>query len=312
MSEKFLSKGHEVIGVDNINNYYDINLKSHRLSLLQEKYPNQFIFFKKDITDKDALKLIFLSKKIDSVFHFAAQAGVRYSLECPNEYINSNIIGFFNLLEACREESVKNVYFASSSSVYGNQSEVPFNENENTDYPESIYAVTKKTNELFAFTYSKLYGINMTGFRFFTVYGPLGRPDMAPMKFLKALHSNSPINIYNNGNLSRDFTYIDDITTSIEKVYNKDEDYDYPNYRIFNIGNSNPVQLLDFIETLEKATKKTFLKNYTEMQKGDVFKTFANVTLLESYIGKIEHINLKEGVTRLVKWYQTYYKSNKT
>ena len=308
MSEKFLSKGYDVIGVDSMNDYYDINLKSHRLSLLEEKHPNQFIFFKKDITDKDGLKTIFLSKNIDSVFHFAAQAGVRYSLESPSEYINSNIIGFFNLLEVCREESVNKIYFASSSSVYGNQNEVPFNENENTDYPESIYAVTKKTNELFAYTYSKLYGINMTGFRFFTVYGPLGRPDMAPMKFLKALHSNSPINIYNNGNLSRDFTYIDDITTSIEKVYNKDEICDYPNYRIFNIGNSNPIQLLDFIETLEKATKKTFLKNYTEMQKGDVFKTFANVTLLESYIGEIEHINLKEGVNRLVKWHQTYYK----
>ena len=308
MSEKFLSKGYDVIGVDSMNDYYDINLKSYRLSLLEEKHPNQFIFFKKDITDKDGLKTIFLSKNIDSVFHFAAQAGVRYSLESPSEYINSNIIGFFNLLEVCREESVNKIYFASSSSVYGNQNEVPFNENENTDYPESIYAVTKKTNELFAYTYSKLYGINMTGFRFFTVYGPLGRPDMAPMKFLKALHSNSPINIYNNGNLSRDFTYIDDITTSIEKVYNKDEICDYPNYRIFNIGNSNPVQLLDFIETLEKATKKTFLKNYTEMQKGDVFKTFANVTLLESYIGEIEHINLKEGVNRLVKWHQTYYK----
>ena len=308
MSEKFLSRGYDVIGVDSMNDYYDINLKSHRLSLLEEKHPNQFIFFKKDITDKDGLKTIFLSKNIDSVFHFAAQAGVRYSLESPSEYINSNIIGFFNLLEVCREESVNKIYFASSSSVYGNQNEVPFNENENTDYPESIYAVTKKTNELFAYTYSKLYGINMTGFRFFTVYGPLGRPDMAPMKFLKALHSNSPINIYNNGNLSRDFTYIDDITTSIEKVYNKDEICDYPNYRIFNIGNSNPIQLLDFIETLEKATKKTFLKNYTEMQKGDVFKTFANVTLLESYIGEIEHINLKEGVNRLVKWHQTYYK----
>ena len=308
MSEKFLSRGYDVIGVDSMNDYYDINLKSHRLSLLEEKHPNQFIFFKKDITDKDGLKTIFLSKNIDSVFHFAAQAGVRYSLESPSEYINSNIIGFFNLLEVCREESVNKIYFASSSSVYGNQNEVPFNENENTDYPESIYAVTKKTNELFAYTYSKLYGINMTGFRFFTVYGPLGRPDMAPMKFLKALHSNSPINIYNNGNLSRDFTYIDDITTSIEKVYNKDEICDYPNYRIFNIGNSNPIQLLDFIETLEKSTKKTFLKNYTEMQKGDVFKTFANVTLLESYIGEIEHINLKEGVNRLVKWHQTYYK----
>ena len=308
MSEKFLSRGYDVIGVDSMNDYYDINLKSYRLSLLEEKHPNQFIFFKKDITDKDGLKTIFLSKNIDSVFHFAAQAGVRYSLESPSEYINSNIIGFFNLLEVCREESVNKIYFASSSSVYGNQNEVPFNENENTDYPESIYAVTKKTNELFAYTYSKLYGINMTGFRFFTVYGPLGRPDMAPMKFLKALHSNSPINIYNNGNLSRDFTYIDDITTSIEKVYNKDEICDYPNYRIFNIGNSNPIQLLDFIETLEKATKKTFLKNYTEMQKGDVFKTFANVTLLESYIGEIEHINLKEGVNRLVKWHQTYYK----
>ncbi len=275
-----------------------------------KNYPKNFMFFEKDITDKENLNSIVVNHSFNSVFHFAAQAGVRYSLERPEEYINSNIIGFFNLLEVCKERSIQNIYYASSSSVYGNQNKVPYSENEITDFPESTYAVTKKTNELFAYTYSKLHDLKMTGFRFFTVYGPLGRPDMAPMKFLNAIYNNSPINIYNNGKLSRDFTYIEDITTSIEKVYEKDQQNSTPSNRLFNIGNSDPVLLLDFIKTIEKITGKTFIKNYVSMQKGDVYKTFADVTLLESYIGKIPHTDLKEGISKLVKWYTKYYKLN--
>jgi UDP-glucuronate 4-epimerase len=310
-----------ITGIDNINNYYDQNLKYARLKdtgickedvkdLLPTQsicYPN-YRFIKFDLTDKEHLTSLFREFCPDIVVNLAAQAGVRYSLENPDAYIQSNIIGFLNLLECCRHYPVKHLVYASSSSVYGNSAEVPYSEDDKTDSPVSLYAATKKSNELMAHAYSHLYCIPATGLRFFTVYGPYGRPDMAPMLFANAIVKNELVKVFNNGNLSRDFTYIDDIIEGIVRVMAKTPDKD-SHHAVYNIGCSKPVQLMDFIHTLEDTIgKKANLEMYP-MQHGDVYQTYADTTELERVFGYHLRIELKEGVEKFVAWYKSFYLS---
>jgi UDP-glucuronate 4-epimerase len=319
LAKKLLDQGHIVIGLDNINDYYDVNLKYGRLnelgidksnlednkSLQSSTYPNHK-FIKANLEDAETLNKLFETEKFDAVCNLAAQAGVRYSIENPHAYISSNIVGFMNILEACRNYNVKNLSYASSSSVYGLNKEQPFKTTDQTDTPVSLYAATKKSNELMAHTYSHLYNIQTTGLRFFTVYGPWGRPDMAPMLFTDAILNDRAIKVFNHGKMSRDFTYVDDIVDGIVKVINNPSPYN-----IYNIGNNSPVNLMEFIETIENALDKEATKNFMDIQPGDVESTFADVSgLIEDFDYKPE-TPLSHGVDEFVKWYREFYKYDK-
>ncbi len=317
---KLLQRGDEVIGLDNINDYYDVNLKYARLSKLgilkenikenilisSHKYPNHK-FIKIDLSDKKFIDKLFKAEKFDSVCNLAAQAGVRYSLENPNAYIQNNVVGFMNILEACRYFGVKNLSYASSSSVYGLNKSQPFKTTDITDTPASLYAATKKSNELMAHTYSHLYNIATTGLRFFTVYGPWGRPDMAPMLFSDAILNNRAIKVFNQGEMSRDFTYIDDIISGIVKVIDNPPLKLCTPFKIYNIGNNSPVKLLDFIKTLEKYLGKDTQKEFLPMQDGDVVSTYADVTELIDDFNYKPSTSLSVGIKKFVKWYKDFY-----
>ena len=323
LTRRLLKEGFEVIGLDNINNYYDVNLKYGRLNELgiskENIVSNKFLsstkykrhkFIKLNLEDKEALFKIFKENKFDIVVNLAAQAGVRYSIENPDVYIQSNIIGFFNILEACRKYPVKRLVYASSSSVYGMNSKIPFSIEDKVDNPVSLYAATKKSNELMSYTYSHLYKIPTIGLRFFTVYGPWGRPDMAPSLFAKAIFNQEPIKIFNNGNLERDFTYIDDITECLSIIINKtlEQHIIKKSYKIYNIGNSSPVNLLDFINILENEIGKPVIKKHLPMQDGDVYKTWADVSELKKEFNYKPHTTLRNGIIEFVKWYKNFYK----
>lgn len=309
----------QIVGLDNINDYYDLRLKYGRLSLLGfEKsnltygsktvstvYPN-LSFIRLNLEDKESIDKLFAEDKFDYVCNLAAQAGVRYSIENPYSYIQSNIVGFLNILEACRNYPVKHLVYASSSSVYGMNENVPFSEDDKVDSPVSLYAASKKSNELMAHSYSNLYNIPTTGLRFFTVYGPWGRPDMAPFLFTKAIIENKPIKIFNNGNMLRDFTYIDDIVDGVIKVINVVPQNKIP-YKIYNIGNSNPVKLMDFIEQLELALGMEALKEFLPMQPGDVYQTYADCSKLIKDVNFKPDTSIKDGVGRFIDWYQQFY-----
>jgi len=313
--------GFQVTGIDNINDYYDISLKHGRLKELgfsetefnynkpyKSKTKNNLSFVKLDIEDKEALSALFENEKFDIVFHLAAQAGVRYSLENPYAYINTNITGFMNILEACRQNPVKHLIFASSSSVYGANKKVPFSENDITDTPVSLYAATKKSNELMAHAYSYLYNIRATGLRFFTVYGPWGRPDMAAMIFIKSIMEDKPINIFNDGDMWRDFTYVDDIVNGLIGLLNQNTTVSGELYQIFNIGNSQSVKLMDFIAQIEVLLGKEAKKVFLPMQPGDVYRTYADVSKIEKEVGFKPSTDFRTGLTNLVAWYKEFYK----
>ncbi|RPG57642.1 MAG: NAD-dependent epimerase/dehydratase family protein [Flavobacteriales bacterium TMED235] len=321
--QNFLKKGYKVVGIDNLNNYYDINLKNKRLEILLEDSSlnfNNWSFIKTDLMNKDHLFEIFDRFKPEIVVNLAAQAGVRYSLENPSAYINSNIVGFLNLLECCKSYKVKNLLYASSSSVYGGNSKIPFSEDDPVDHPVSIYAATKRANELIAHTYSHLYNIPAIGLRFFTVYGPWGRPDMAPMIFADAIINQKPIKIFNYGKMSRSFTYIDDVVEIIERLIKKPSipsrnfNKYAPNpstswcpHRVFNIGNQKSVSLMEFIEYLEKELGKEAYKEFEEMQQGDVKDTLADNAKIISWIGDFEETSLSSGIKNFVEWYRSFY-----
>ena len=311
LCKKLLSnKKITIIGIDNMNDYYDVSLKKYRLEELEQS--RNFIFIKGDIANKELIEKTFKKYNPEIVINLAAQAGVRYSITNPDTYIKSNIIGFYNILEACRNNKPKYLIFASSSSVYGN-SKTPYKEEDKTETPESLYAATKKSNELLAYSYSNLYNIKTTGLRFFTVYGPKGRPDMAYFSFTNKLLNNETIKIFNHGKCKRDFTYIDDIINGIEKIINKPHK---ELYKIYNIGNNNPVNLLDFIKILEKELKNANLipKDYKikqellPMQKGDVKDTYADTTALEKDYNYKPNTKLEKGLKEFVDWYKEYYK----
>ena len=317
-AKKLLDDGHEIIGIDNLNDYYDVTLKEDRLKTL-EGYKN-FKFLKLDIKDQKDVLDLFKKESPQRVLHLAAQAGVRYSIENPYVYIDSNIQGFINILEGCRAIKTEHLVFASSSSVYGGNEKVPFSEHDNVDHPVSLYAATKKANELMAHTYSHLYQIPTTGLRFFTVYGPWGRPDMSPMLFTKAILANEPIQVFNHGDMMRDFTYIDDVIASVNETLfktatpNVNFDAKHPDpatshapYRIFNIGNSQPVPLMKFIETIENALGKKAIKNMMDMQAGDVKVTSADTSELNQWVNFKPNTSIEEGVKRFVDWYKNYY-----
>lgn len=318
LCERLLEQGHTVIGLDNINGYYDINLKMDRLSQLgiseifehkvsvSKKYGNKLLFIKLSLEDKIHLPLLFKTYQFDVVCNLAAQAGVRYSIEDPMVYVESNIVGFINLLECMRHSGVKKLVYASSSSIYGNSKNVPFNVNDKVDEPISLYAASKKTNELMAYTYSHLFNIQSIGLRFFTVYGPWGRPDMAMFLFTDAILNNKPIKVFNNGQLYRDFTYIDDIVEGVVLTITEDAK-DNTLYKIYNIGNSTPVKLLDFISEIEKCTGKIAQKEFLPMQAGDVEKTWADVSLIKEDFGYNPKTKIPEGIANFVNWYKEYY-----
>lgn len=310
LSKRLLDMGATIIGFDNVNDYYDVSLKESRLQILNE-YP-KFTFVKGDLADEQAVNSLFTTYHPDIVVNLAAQAGVRYSIDYPRSYINSNVIGFFNILEACRHYPVEHLLFASSSSVYGNQEKTPFSTTDKVDHPISLYAATKKSNELMAYTYSHLYGIPATGLRFFTVYGPYGRPDMAYFKFTNLIAEGKPIKIYNNGDMYRDFTYVDDIVTGIEHMLCNPpkENEQGDRYKVYNIGNNKPEKLMYFIETLEKAIGKTAKKEFLPMQPGDVYQTYADVSELERDFDFKPHTSIEEGLGRFAKWYTAYYKKD--
>jgi len=322
LAGQLIEQGYEVVGIDNINDYYDIRLKYARLQELTgivpykiEKnipiksllYPN-YTFIKLDIEDTDSLYELFLKEKFTVICHLAAQAGVRYSISNPRAYINTNIAGFFNILENCHKFDIKHLIYASSSSVYGLNVKIPFSENDCTDYPVSLYAATKKANELIAHSYSHLYGIHTIGLRFFTVYGPWGRPDMAPFLFLDAILNNREIKIFNNGEMLRDFTYIDDIVKGVVTVISSLQKRDYTDkvHEIYNIGNSFPVKLMDFIDVLEKVSGKTAKKVFLPMQAGDVYKTYADTQKLEKEFGYKPQTDITQGVEMFVNWYKSF------
>lgn len=325
LCDKLLRMGYDVVGLDNINEYYDVNLKLDRIGQLgisfgsdciynEEKqssiYGSKFIFLKLDIEDRENLPKIFDKYKFDLVCNLAAQAGVRYSIEQPFKYIDSNILGFVNVLEACRNFDVRKLVYASSSSVYGLNDKIPFSTADNVDHPISLYAATKKSNELMAHTYSHLFGMKTIGLRFFTVYGPWGRPDMAMFLFTDAILNNKPIKVFNNGNLSRDFTYIDDIIQGIIATLFRETQKDSKLYELYNIGNSKPVKLIDFVSEIEKSTGKSSIKEYLPMQSGDVEKTWADISDLKENFDYEPNTDISLGVKNFVDWYTDYY-SNK-
>ena len=315
---RLLARGDEVVGLDNLNAYYEVQLKLDRLQRLQA-LPN-FSFVKIDVADRAATMALFASERFDRVIHLAAQAGVRYSLENPHAYIDSNIVGFINVLEGCRHHAVEHLVYASSSSVYGGNTQMPFSEHDNVDHPVSLYAATKKANELMAHTYSHLYRLPTTGLRFFTVYGPWGRPDMALFLFTKAILEGRPIDVFNHGKMQRDFTYIDDIVEGVVRVLDRpaqpDAGYrpERPDaatsnapYRLFNIGNHDPVQLLDFVRCIEAALGKTATQRLLPLQDGDVPATFADVRALADWVNCTPATPIAIGIGRFVEWYRGYY-----
>ncbi len=314
-----LKRGDEVVGFDNLNNYYEVKLKHDRLAILSNH--QSFTFVQADLSDRAAVEKVFAEHRFDRVINLAAQAGVRYSLENPHAYIDANIVGFMNILEACRHNKIEHLTYASSSSVYGSNTEMPFSVHHNVDHPVSLYAATKKANELMAHTYSHLYGLPTTGLRFFTVYGPWGRPDMALFLFTRAILEGQPIKVFNNGLMRRDFTYIDDIVEGVVRVSdriapaNPDWDGMKPDpatsrapYRIYNIGNNRPVELLRFIEIIEKKLGKTAVKEMLPMQPGDVPATYADVDDLMRDTGFAPATPLETGISRFIDWYRDYYK----
>lgn len=317
-AQHFAEQGNRVIGIDNLNDYYDVELKYARLAesginrrQIQNhqaaqslEYPN-YKFIKADLQDKSFIDKLFENEHFDVVCHLAAQAGVRYSIENPYAYINSNITGFLNILEACRFNPVKHLVYASSSSVYGQRNHVPYSETDQVDSPVSLYAATKKSNELMAHTYSKLYNIPTTGIRFFTVYGPWGRPDMAPFIFMNSVMNGATINVFNHGKLSRDFTYIDDIILAMSSIISRPPVDEIP-YKIYNIGAGKPVQLLDFISVIESVTGKTADKKMADMQNGDVYQTYADTTRLEQDFHFRPKVSIQEGIRKFYDWYIGY------
>lgn len=307
LSKSLLQKGVTVVGFDNINDYYDVNLKYARLDIL--KNFENFTFVKGDLANKTAVDKLFSENKFDIVVNLAAQAGVRYSIENPQAYIESNVIGFFNILEACRNNPVEHLLYASSSSVYGNQQKTPFSTDDDVSKPISLYAATKKSNELMAYTYSHLYSIPSTGLRFFTVYGPYGRPDMACFSFTEKILKGETIKIFNNGDMYRDFTYIDDIVKGVENMLCNPPEADENGDRavVYNIGNNSPEKLMYFVETLEKALGKTAEKEFLPMQPGDVYQTYADVTPLIEKFGFKPSTPIEDGLARFVEWYKKYY-----
>ena len=319
VSEILLARGDTVVGLDNLNDYYDPQIKRDRLARLT---PNTgFRFVLADVADRAALDTLFAIERFDRVVHLAAQAGVRYSLQNPHAYIDSNVTGFTNILEGCRHHVVQHLVYASSSSVYGGNTKLPFSEHDNIDHPVSLYAATKKANELMAHTYSHLFGLPTTGLRFFTVYGPWGRPDMALFLFTKAILEDRQIDVYNHGQMIRDFTFVDDIAEGVVRVLDRpataDPAFDAANpdparsnapYRVFNIGNSDPVKLMSFIEAIEAAVGKPAIKNFMPLQDGDVPATFADVSELTAWTGFKPGTPITEGVGRFVAWYRAYFK----
>jgi len=315
-----LARGDEVVGLDNLNDYYDVQLKKDRLQQIRAMNSNGFLSIEMDLADRAGIEKLFKEHKFDKVVNLAAQAGVRYSIENPHAYIDSNIVGFINILEGCRHHHIKHLVYASSSSVYGANEAMPFSVHDNVDHPLSIYAATKKSNELMAHTYSHLYGLPTTGLRFFTVYGPWGRPDMALFLFTRAILKGEPIKVFNYGKHRRDFTYIDDIVEGIIRTLdhnarvNVDWNGENPDpatsrapWRVYNIGNQSPVELMDYISTLEKYLGKQTEKILLPLQPGDVPDTFADVEALEADVGYRPRTTINEGIERFVKWYQTYY-----
>lgn len=315
---QLLGRGDHIVGVDNLNDYYDVNLKKARLARLHKN--SNFSFYQVDIEDQDAVAELFVVEKPERVIHLAAQAGVRYSLTNPHTYINANILGFINILEGCRHEIVEHLVYASSSSVYGGNADMPFHEHQNIDHPVSLYAATKKANELMAHSYSHLYKIPTTGLRFFTVYGPWGRPDMALFLFADAMMKGNPIDVFNNGKMVRDFTYIDDIVEGIVRVLDKpatpnpnysasdpDPATSAAPYRIFNIGNGSPTPLMTYINALESALDISSQKNFLPMQAGDVPATFADTSELANWVGFCPDTPVDDGIKRFVAWYRNYY-----
>lgn len=334
---RLLQQGHEVVGLDNLNDYYDIELKYGRLSIVgidrndinwykftqSSKFSN-YNFIRMNLEDRQAMQMLFANGSFDYVCNLAAQAGVRYSIENPYAYIESNIDGFLNILEGCRHSQVKHLVYASSSSVYGLNGKVPFSEKDGIAHPVSLYAASKKSDELMAHAYSHLYGIPTTGLRFFTVYGPWGRPDMSPFLFTDAILHNRPIKVFNNGDMLRDFTYIDDIVEGVIRVLHRipvaDDSWnsEYPSpdsssapYKIYNIGNSQPIKLLDFIQAIEEVNGKEAEKIYLPMQPGDVYQTYADTSNLEHDLGFKPSKVLKEGIKETIEWYCDFYKVNK-
>lgn len=312
-----LDAGHDVIGLDNLNSYYTPQLKHYRLSQI-DGYSN-FQFIKMDLADRNAMARLFSVQKFERVIHLAAQAGVRYSLEAPFDYVDSNLVGMMTILEGCRHNNVNHLVYASSSSVYGMNTKIPFSERDNVDHPVSLYAATKKANELMAHSYSHLYGIPTTGLRFFTVYGPAGRPDMAPWLFTEAIFKGLPIKVFNHGKMKRDFTYIDDIVAGVVSVMEciperkknllSEQGGEAAPYRILNIGNNRPVELLDFISEIEQACGKQAEKILMPMQPGDVPCTYADIDSLSSLTGVTPKISIKEGCEQFVQWYTSYIKN---
>ncbi len=335
LAKRLLERGDTVIGIDNINDYYDVNLKYARLTetgisrkaenwhtkVQSAKYPN-YSFVRMNLEDSEQLNQLFEQEKFDKVCNLAAQAGVRYSLENPHAYINSNIVGFVNILEACRHHKIKHLAYASSSSIYGNNTKMPLSTSDNVDHPISLYAATKKSNELMAHTYSHLFGLPTTGLRFFTVYGPWGRPDMALFLFTKAILANQPIQVFNYGNMVRDFTYVDDIVEGVIRVIDNHpgkskmeiEDVSCSRtapYKVYNIGNSSPVQLMEYIGAIENSLGKTAIKEFLPMQAGDVPRTQADVTDLVENLGYKPDTPVQAGIEEFVKWYMNYMKMEK-
>lgn len=331
--KRLLCRGDEVVGVDNINTYYDVNLKYGRLGMLgvqqksidwykfvQSECFERFRFIRMNLEDRQTMQMLFANEHFDKVVNLAAQAGVRYSIENPYAYVESNVDGFLNVLEGCRHYGVKHLVYASSSSVYGLNGKVPFSEKDSIAHPVSLYAATKKSNELMAHTYSYLYGIPSTGLRFFTVYGPWGRPDMSPFLFADAILHNRPIKVFNNGNMLRDFTFIDDIVEGVLRVIdnipvaNSDWNGEHPDpststapYKIYNIGNSHPVKLMDFIQTIEEVAGHSAEKVFLPMQPGDVYQTNADTTSLQKELGFKPDKPIKQGLKETIEWYRDFY-----
>ncbi len=318
LCKKLLDNGREVIGLDNINDYYDVTLKESRLKQIEKR--KNFKFVRLDIVEKDSVASLFSNEKFDLVVNLAAQAGVRFSLTHPRPYIDSNIVGFLNILEGCRHNKVKHLIYASSSSVYGANTKMPFSVHHNVDHPMSLYAATKKANELMAHTYSSLYELPSTGLRFFTVYGPWGRPDMALFLFTKAILNEKPIDIFNYGNMKRDFTYIDDIVEGVVRIIDKIPEPDpgwkgdnpdistsYAPYKLYNIGNNNAVELNHFLEVLESCLGKKAKKNLLPIQLGDVPATYADVDDLKNDVGFKPSTSVEDGIKKFVEWYLGYY-----
>lgn len=332
LTNSLLNRGYKVVGLDNINDYYDVNLKYGRLNeagikkefieynkLVKSDKFDGYCFINLNLEDQENVNQLFEKERFDLVVNLAAQAGVRYSLKNPHAYINSNILGFTNILEACRHNSIKHLVYASSSSVYGLNKQMPFSTNDNVDHPISLYAASKKSNELMAHTYSYLFGIPTTGLRFFTVYGPWGRPDMALFLFTKAIIEGKPIDVYNNGNMERDFTYIDDIVNGIIKVMDNPpkgkEKIENPStsiapYKVYNIGNNSPVKLMEFIKALEESIGVKAIKNLLPIQPGDVEKTWADVSGLINDLDYKPATDIKYGIKKFIEWYKSFYSLN--